>query len=286
MPTYTIHAVNLGSFPLGESDKVITLFSAERGIVRAVAKGARKPGAKISGRAEPLSVNKLLMAEGRNLDIITQAEGIASFANLRKDLERLSYGLYYAELTQHFGHGLQDESAAFFDYLCRSLSDLAESTGDPTCLSLAFGLHLIELVGIHPELDFCISCRDPLTEYRLSFFDHDSGGIVCDRCYNGKDKAAVQEKLQFEYGEDAPINPDLKGRFNSPYSGSPGTVITPLVWKKLVLATNGRKDAITSPEGSMDIVKVNAAAHRLVQNYLEHKAGRRMRSLDLLSELH
>src|SRR5277367_5709953 len=173
MATYKIHAVNLGSFALGETDKVITLFSAERGIDRAVAKGARKPGSKIGGRAEPLNVNRLLMAKGRNLDIITQAETIASFSNLRKDLNKLSYGLYYAELTQHFGHGLGDESAGFFDFLCRSLSQLAESNDDPTTACLTFELRLLAWLGIHPELDFCISCRDPLTEYRLSFFNHE-----------------------------------------------------------------------------------------------------------------
>jgi DNA repair protein RecO (recombination protein O) len=358
MATYTIHAVNLGSFALGETDKVVTLFSAERGIVRAVAKGARKPGSKIAGRAEPLNVNRLLMAKGRNLDIITQAETIASFSNLRKDLHRLSYGLYYAELTQHFGHGLGDESATFFDFLCRSLSHLAESNADPTVACLIFELRLLDLLGIHPELDFCISCRDPLTEYRLSFFNHESCGIVCDRCFAGKDKAVVQEQLIFEYGEDAPTNPALKARDRSPYAGVAGSHITPLVWKKLVLMAKGHHEGPTvhtslqayrqastgmasssiSPDSleepasseeepslasskasdpagylsdsisqetlfrdsfslgsisegsrpqrsdsqSANAMHVNNAARRLVQHYLEHKAGRRMRALDLI----
>src|SRR5580704_11965922 len=115
MPTYTVTGINIATFNLGESDKLITIFSSERGLIRAVAKGARKPGAKVAGRAEPLNVNKLLLATGRSLDIITQAESIETFPKLRQNLVRLSFALYYAELTQHFGPGLCEENEAHFD---------------------------------------------------------------------------------------------------------------------------------------------------------------------------
>lgn len=283
MPTYTIHAVNLANFNLGETDKIITMFSAERGIVRAVAKGARKPGAKIAGRCDPLNVNKLFLAKGRNLDIVTQAESIASFSNLRKDLTKLSYGLYYAELAHHFGQDLSSESASFFDFLSRSLSDLADGDEDPTLLCLRFELHLLEALGIRPELDLCVSCRDPLTEYRLSFFHHDSGGIVCDRCYGGRDQSAVHEQLVFEYGEHAGQNPALKGKLRSPYAGTPGVHITPSVWKRLILTSRGLEASVISAK-SPNMLQANLAARRLVQSYLEHKAGRRMKALDLIKD--
>ncbi|HEY9759379.1 MAG TPA: DNA repair protein RecO [Oculatellaceae cyanobacterium] len=287
MATYGLHAVNLATFNLGETDKIVTMFSAERGIVRAVAKGARKPGAKIAGRSEPLYVNKLLLAKGRNLDIITQVEGIASFSSLRNGLEKLSYGLYYAELTLHFGQDLSEASADYFDHLCRALSLLAESGDDPLLLTLRFEMQLLERLGIKPELDVCVGCRDPLTEYRLSFFHHDSGGIICDRCFSGRDRVAVQEKLIFDYGEDAPQNPALKSRVRSPYAGAAGTHVTPMVWKRLVLSSKvdsepgrGFGQSSTTPS----VVAANAAARRLVQGYLEYKAGRRMRALDLLGD--
>jgi recombinational DNA repair protein (RecF pathway) len=60
MATYSVHAVNLSTYSLGETDKIVTMFSAERGLIRAVAKGARKPGAKIGGRFEPLNINQYL----------------------------------------------------------------------------------------------------------------------------------------------------------------------------------------------------------------------------------
>jgi DNA repair protein RecO (recombination protein O) len=288
MATYSIHAVNLATFNLGETDKIVTMFSAERGLVRAVAKGARKPGAKIAGRSEPLYVNKMLLGKGRNLDIITQVESIASFSNLRNDLDKLAYGLYYAELTLHFGQDLSEASADYFDHLCRALSLLADSGEEPLLLSLRFEMQLLERLGIKPELDVCVGCRDPLTEYRLSFFHHDSGGIVCDRCFSGRDRVAVQEKLIFDYGEDAPQNPALRSRVRSPYAGSPGTHITPMVWKRLVLTAKVDTESVSAYGESaptQSITAANAAARRLVQGYLEYKAGRRMRALDLLGDL-
>ena len=140
MPTYSVNAINVGSFNLGESDKIITLFSAERGLIRAVAKGVRKPGSKIAGRADLLAVNRLLLANGRSLDIITQAEGVESFKSLRNDLIRLSYGLYYAELTAHLGQGLNQESEAHFELLVNSLRELSDLKKDPIYLLFEFSI--------------------------------------------------------------------------------------------------------------------------------------------------
>ncbi|MFX4481909.1 hypothetical protein ABTA99_19765, partial [Acinetobacter baumannii] len=78
-------------------------------------------------------------------------------------------------------------------------------------------------------------------------------------------------------------NPALKGRFKSPYAGTPGTHITPLVWKRLVLTAGGHDDLMTGAL-TPPIVRANTAARRLVQGFLEYKAGRRMRALDLVGD--
>lgn len=266
MPTYSIHAITVGSFPLGESDKIVSLFSAERGMVRAVAKGARKPGTKIAGRAEVLNINKLLMAKGRSLDIITQAEGIETFNSLRRDLVRLSYSLYYAELTQHFGQGLEEESAIYFDYLCEALMLQANKTADPLLLCLEFELGLLDLLGYRPELDVCVACRAPLTDYTLSIFHYDFGGIVCERCVSGSQRVAEPSAATNRHQR---------------------THITPLVWKRLVLT--GQRHALeqetSNTNTNTNVQRANQAARRIIQSYIEHKAGCRMKALDLIGQL-
>lgn len=282
MATYSVHAVNLSTYPLGETDKIVTMFSAERGLIRAVAKGARKPGAKIGGRSEPLNINRYLLAKGRNLDIITQAESVGSFPSLRHDLTRLSFSLYFAELTQTFGLGLSDESAPFFEYLGLSLSRMADSDRDPILSSLEFELHLLDQLGFKPELSFCIACGEPMTEYRLAIFHHDSGGLVCSHCHGGKNQESVQEHFSFEYGEGAQSNAILQERKYKPYAGHVTTHITPLVWKKLVLMSSGLYHDQPETSSSESMVRANQAARKLIQTYLEHRGSRRMKALDLI----
>jgi len=269
VPNYSLTAVNVGSFALGESDKVLTLFSIERGLTRAVAKGARKPGAKIAGRADVLNVNRLMLATGRSLDIITQAEGVETFPKLRYDLNRLAYGLYYAELTTQFGQGLSEETDIYFEKLCEALRLQAESRIDGALLCLEFELFLLDLIGYRPELDCCVGCRQALTDYNVSAFDHDAGGILCDSCF------AKQRKLpNLAVSERAEA--DGVGRAFS-------THVTPLVWKRLILATQGSSFHEDGAPTSTATERATQAARRLIQSYIEHRAGRKMKSLDLLN---
>jgi len=276
MPTYTLHAVNVGSFPLGETDKVLTIFSAERGIVRAVAKGARKPGSKIGGRADVLNVNRLLVATGRTFEIISQAENIETFPNVRKDLSRLSYCLYYAELTHHFGLGLSDESASYFDFLCDSLRAQGLSRMDGGTLCLIFELKLLEWLGYQPELDCCVVCRDALTEYRIAMFHFESGGIVCDQCSALEQRASVAERGSYDsaYGTPRPS-----------FYSKESVHITPLVWKRLVLAANDSLIDQGEENNAPVILRANQAARRIIQSYIEYRAGKKMKSLELIGKL-
>jgi DNA repair protein RecO (recombination protein O) len=276
VPTYSLTAVNVGSFALGEADKVLTLFSPERGLTRAVAKGARKPGAKIAGRADLLNVNRLMLATGRSLDIITQAEGVETFANLRRDLTRLAYGLYYAELTSQFGQGLSDEADIYFEKLCDALRLQAEGQVDGALLCLEFELFLLDLIGYRPELDVCVGCRQALTDYNVSAFDHDNGGILCESCFSGQRKMphqAVSEKAQTPAGT------------NRSYGRVFSTYLTPLVWKMLILAGQGQSSAhsLDQMNSGAAAARATQAARRLIQSYIEHRAGKKMNSLDLLA---
>ncbi len=286
MPTYLVNAINIGSFNLGESDKIITLFSAERGLIRAVAKGARKPGSKIAGRAELLAVNRLLLASGRSLDIITQAESIETFKALRKDLTRLSYALYYAELSCHLGQGVNQESAVYFETLTNALRQLSNPQSNPAYLCLTFQLSLLHLLGLKPELDSCVVCHRRLLEYDLSVFDHDLGGAVCDRCFSNDAPNRRSRRNNLRVAESATANTSQIERTTAGQVSSYFTYLTPLVWKKLIIA--GSASAVNTldtpaPTEYSDIVeKTIVAARHLLETYIEHRAGRKMNSLALI----
>jgi DNA repair protein RecO (recombination protein O) len=307
LATFSLTAVNVGTFPLGESDRIVTLFSRERGLHRAVAKGARKPGTKLSGKSEPLNINRMLLAKGRSLDIITQCESIETFGSLRKDLTRLAYALYYAELTQVFGQGLSEDSTRYFDRLALSIGLMAESHHDPAILCLEFEFALLEMLGIRPELDVCVACREPLNEQNLSSFNHELGGLLCGPCYQRMRRASaeggqrerpliVREGVETDYAQSerdtqlAVANMALR---REAIDGQRANVfVTPLVWKRLVLARASSQslnhgltaDALGDGEKNNQ-VKATLAARRVMQGYIEYKAARRMKALDLLANL-
>ncbi|MFA6209690.1 MAG: DNA repair protein RecO [Candidatus Obscuribacterales bacterium] len=296
MATFSLTAINVGTFNLGEADKIITLFSREKGMHRAVAKGARKPGAKIAGKAELLNVNHLLLAKGKNLDIITQCESIETYPNLRHDLTRLTYALYYAELTQVFGQGLGEDCARYFDRLTLSIGLMAASGRDAALLCLEFEFALLEMLGIRPELDFCVSCRDVLNERNVSAFNHELGGVLCQKCFY-KIRAMANSVVSAapQVHEDESDNFRSEKRSEAIDSQRTNVYVTPLVWKRMVLArigadtididvdANVRDHANKSNE--TNIKMATSAARRLMQNYIEYKSGRRMRALDLLANL-
>ncbi|MBP6746879.1 DNA repair protein RecO [bacterium] len=295
MATFSLTAINVGTFNLGEADKIITLFSREKGIHRAVAKGARKPGAKIAGKAELLNVNKLLLAKGKNLDIITQCESIETYPNLRHDLRRLTYAFYYAELTQVFGQGLTEECARYFDRLILSIGLMAASGRDPALLCLEFEFALLEMLGIRPELNYCVSCRDALNERNISAFNHELGGLLCQKCFY-KIRAMASNSLLSEVHEEVGIA--LEQRSEAIENQRTNIYVTPLVWKRMVLAcigsdsinidgldVNERQHEQAGEAREAQLKMATSAARRVMQSYIEYKSGRRMRALDLLSDL-
>src|SRR5580700_1429490 len=93
---YRTEALILRERRIGEADKILTLYSLDRGKFDAIAKGVRRPTSRKSGHLEVLTRVSLLLASGRSLDVITQSETVESFAVLRDDLERLSRAIYVA----------------------------------------------------------------------------------------------------------------------------------------------------------------------------------------------
>lgn len=291
MATFSLTAINVGTFNLGEADKIITLFTREKGMHRAVAKGARKPGAKIAGKAELLNVNKLLLAKGKNLDIITQSESIETYPNLRHDLKRLTYALYYAELTQVFGQELTEECSRYFDRLTLSIGLMAASGRDPALLCLEFEFALLEMLGIRPELNNCVSCRDSLNERNISAFNHELGGLVCQKCfYKIRAMASQSGPVAAEVHEEPSLA--MNQRAEAIENQRSNIYVTPLVWKRMVLARIA-STSINIEDNEPDyelrandsIKMATSAARRVLQSYIEYKSGRRMRALDLLADL-
>jgi DNA repair protein RecO (recombination protein O) len=180
---YRTEAIVLKRSDFFEADRLLTLYTPKLGKIRAIAKGVRKPTSRKSGHVELFTHSQLLIAKGRNLDIVTQAETIHAFRPLREDLLRTTYAYYVAELINLFvEEGI--ENRPLFDLLLAMLGWLGDAS-DLDLITRFFELHLLGLLGYRPELFRCLACRQQI-EPEAKYFSSASGGILCPRCGQGQ----------------------------------------------------------------------------------------------------
>lgn len=160
--TYKAVGINLKSTPLGETDRLLTILTDEQGLIRVVAPGARKHKSSLGGRSSLFVVNQLLLAKGKNLDKITQAESIESFPGLSQDLRKLTAAQYLAELT--LCQALSDQPQSELLCLLREhLSRIEKFSAAVTLPSLVHAtFHLLALAGLAPQLYTCCISQQPI----------------------------------------------------------------------------------------------------------------------------
>ena len=190
---YKTPAIVLRQRKLGDADKIVTLYTANLGKLDAVAKGVRRITSRLAGHVEPLIHGSFLVAHGRNLDIITQAQTIETFQPLRDDLDRLSRALYAAELVDRFTEE-RSENFALYRLLLDTLRRLAQRD-DLDFILRSLEMSLLALQGYRPELRQCVACRRPL-EAEANAWAPGAGGVICPRCR--PEEAARQAERQEE----------------------------------------------------------------------------------------
>ncbi len=185
---YRTEAIVLRRTDFGEADRLLTAFTPERGKLRLVAKGARKPSSRKSGHLELFSHGQYMVAVGRDLDIVTQAETLEPFLPLREDLLRTTYAYYVAELADAFT-AERDENRPLFELLKDAFGWLCEAS-DLQLVARYYELHLLGLAGYQPQLFVCGGCKERL-EPEVNYLSAADGGVFCRRC--GYDRLGTTE---------------------------------------------------------------------------------------------
>jgi len=199
--SYSVEAIVLKRTDIGEADRILTLFTPSRGKMRAVAKGTRRPISKKAGHLELLNRSQLQIALGRNLDIVTQAEGRENFLHLRSELWHMTCGFYLVELVDRFVedstpqldiYALLLDALRYLDADANALQQqraqgtvLAGEQVDehgPTRLLLRyFELHLLSSIGYEAALQNCAHCASELRPEENGF-RASLGGVLCPQC--------------------------------------------------------------------------------------------------------
>jgi DNA repair protein RecO (recombination protein O) len=177
VPLYRDEAVVLRTQKLGEADRIVTLLTRRHGRVRAVAKGVRRTASRFGARVEPFTHVDLQLHEGRELDIVTQAETIEPYGErIANDYARYTSGTAVLETAERLTAEEREPSLRLFLLVVGALRALADGAHAPTLVLDAFILRAMAIAGYEPALEACARCGTPGPH---RFFAVASGGFVC-----------------------------------------------------------------------------------------------------------
>jgi DNA repair protein RecO (recombination protein O) len=174
-----VEAVVLRHSDYGEADRLLTIFTREQGKLRAIAKGVRKMQSRKAGHLEPYTQVALMLAQGHDLWIVTQAEAIESLQPLREDLTRLSYAGYVVELLDRFTYE-EGQNWQLYNLLVETLKRLSAEE-DAFIPVRYYEMRLLDLLGFRPLLFECAACGKPILA-EDQYFSAERGGVLCPDC--------------------------------------------------------------------------------------------------------
>ncbi|MEE8442301.1 MAG: DNA repair protein RecO [Dehalococcoidia bacterium] len=177
---YNTEAIVLRSSPLGEADRLLTLFTPGLGKLRVTARGVRKTTSKLSGHLDPLTRSSLTLTRGQSLDTVTSADSQEVFPSVKGDLGRLSRALYATELVDAF-NPLEASSPPTYTLFLEGLRTF-DTDADADLVVRYLELHFLGLAGFSSELQMCIECHGQVNRNE-HYFSPAAGGILCPMCH-------------------------------------------------------------------------------------------------------
>jgi len=183
--SFTTDAINLKNYPLNDNDSIVVMFSKTKGLIKAVAKGAKKPKSKLGARIQSFVANKLMLSEGKNLDTIIEAQSHNTFYKLRYDLDKLSYSMYIAEVVNSFcskNFNNDENYSQIYDLIFNSYKKITESSTKEEILltCLKFQIKIMSLLGWGLDFSTCSICQNELNDDCL--FSFETGSFSCYCC--------------------------------------------------------------------------------------------------------
>ncbi|SDS24938.1 DNA replication and repair protein RecO [Nocardioides scoriae] len=180
MPLYSDEAVVLRTHKLAEADRIITLLTRQHGVVRAVARGVRRTSSRFGSRLEPFTHVDLQLAEGRNLDTITQAETRAPFgATISADYDRYTAACVMLETAERLVVEERQPSVQQYLLLVGALRAMTAGEHRPGDVLDSFLLRSLAVAGYAPSFVACASCG---LEGPHRAFSPAAGGSLCTTC--------------------------------------------------------------------------------------------------------
>lgn len=161
-----------------DSDKLLSIFTEQKGKITAIAKGVKKPKSSLRACAQPFCHAYFHLNQGRDMDLLTQGKLLDFYANSRSDLERSLYCIYLMELLDK---SLLENMPlpGLYQALLEVLTAINEQGLNPLFIRY-FEVQLLAHLGYKPVLKHCISCAQKPTG--TFYFSLAEGGLICPDC--------------------------------------------------------------------------------------------------------
>jgi DNA repair protein RecO (recombination protein O) len=180
---FTTEALVIGSMRYREADRIVTLYTKDRGRLGAVAKGVRRTKSKVGGRLEPFSLVRASLYPGRGLYAVVGVDTLRTFQGVRDELFRMEEGARLFAAVRHL-FPAEEGSAPAFNLLVRGIASLADAPDAAVAagIVLATRLKLLVLLGYAPEMSRCANCGAEAEKAPVWGFSPSLGGVACEAC--------------------------------------------------------------------------------------------------------
>jgi DNA repair protein RecO (recombination protein O) len=242
-------AIVLRLLDYGESDRIVTFYTAGFGKLRGIARGARRSRKRFANALEPFSYSRILFSNRGpdSLALIECSEVITHFPAIRADLEKTLSASYMIELIDRFT--VEDKKNEALFALLHAFLNVIETDPIKEAILRFFEIRLLKLSGYDPLLDHCLVCKTPLDAEKVYRFKASDGGLTCMVC-------------RPERPEAIPV--------------SLGTIRTLLLGREMEIDRLGR---LQLSERSAD------ESRQLLSHLIRHILGREPRSVHVLNEV-
>jgi DNA repair protein RecO (recombination protein O) len=162
----------------GEADKIITLFSRNRGRISVMVKGGKRPKSKLAAGSQVLCYGEYVLFSGKNLYSMNSCDVLESFYEIRNDMEKLTYAAHFMDIVLEI---VQENQSApkLLQLLLNSLHMLSRTEKKPELISRIFELRSLAISGYSPNVRHCVSCGQAAEKFYS--FSFEKCGFLCDR---------------------------------------------------------------------------------------------------------
>ncbi|WP_188206186.1 DNA repair protein RecO [Alkalibacillus aidingensis] len=161
----------------GETNKIVTFFTKEYGVLSAVARGAKKSKSRMAAVTQPFIYGQFLLQIGKGLGTVHQGDPLHSMRHIREDIIKTAYATYMGELTIKTLND-RDKNVPLFEELLKSFERLEEDV-PPLAIALIYELKVFHVGGYGPVVSQCVNGHEDLP---IVGFSVSEGGVVCEQC--------------------------------------------------------------------------------------------------------